>query len=54
MDSNRIFKVNAELQKNIYEVITRKLKNPLITEMFSVTSVDASKDLSSAKVFISV
>ena len=54
MGANRIDKINAELQKEIYEVISRKLKNPLITEMFSVTGVDASKDLSSAKVYISV
>ena len=54
MGANRIDKINSELKKEIYAVITRKLKNPLITEMFSITDVDASKDLSSAKVYISV
>lgn len=54
MGANRIDKINSELQKEIYAVITRKLKNPLITEMFSITEVDASKDLSSAKVYLSV
>lgn len=51
---NRNDRLNGEFQKDIYEIITRKLKNPLITEMFSVTRVDTSRDLSHAKVYISV
>ncbi|MBQ7349090.1 MAG: 30S ribosome-binding factor RbfA [Clostridia bacterium] len=51
---SRTDRLNAELQKEIYEVIQRKLKNPYITEMFSITKVDSSKDLKHAKVFISV
>ncbi len=47
-------RLNGEFQKEIYEIITRRLKNPLITEMFSITAVDASRDLSHAKVYISV
>jgi ribosome-binding factor A len=56
-NSNRIprsERLASELQKDIYEVIARKLKNPLITEMFSIVRVDASKDLSYAKVYVSV
>ncbi len=52
--NSRIDKINAELQKDIYEVITRRLKNPFVTEMVSITAVDTSKDLKHAKVFISV
>ncbi len=51
---SRTEKLNAEFQKDIYEVITKRLKNPLITEMFSILRVDTSKDLSHAKVFVSV
>ena len=51
---NRNDRLNGEFQKEIYEIISRKLKNPLITEMFSVMRVDASKDLSHAKVYISI
>ena len=51
---NRNDRLNGEFQKEIYEIISRKLKNPLVTEMFSVTRVDASRDLSHAKVFISI
>ena len=47
-------RLNSEFKKEIYEIISRKLKNPLVTEMFSVTKVDASRDLSHAKVYISV
>ena len=47
-------RLNGEFQKEIYEIIQRKLKNPLVTEMFSITKVDASRDLSHAKVFVSI
>ena len=47
-------RLNGEFQKEIYEIISRKLKNPLVTEMFSVLRVDSSRDLSYAKVYISV
>ena len=52
--ANRQERLNSELQKEIYEVISRKLKNPLVSEMFSVIKVDCSKDVSHAKVYISV
>ncbi len=51
---NRTDRINAEFTKDIYEVIAKRLKNPLITEMFSIVKTDVSKDLSSAKVYISV
>lgn len=52
--TNRIEKINSEFQRDIYEIITRKLKNPLVTEMVSVLKVDTAKDLSNAKVYLSV
>ena len=51
---NRIEKINSELKRDIYEVITRKLKNPLVTEMVSIIKVDTAKDLSNARVYLSV
>lgn len=45
---------NAELRKEIYEIISKKLKNPEVTEMVSVLSVDTSKDLAHAKVYLSI
>ena len=53
-NANRQERLNSELQKEIYEIISRRLKNPLITEMFSVLKVDCAKDLSFARVYISV
>ena len=51
---NRNDRLNGEFQKEIYTIITRKLKNPLITEMFSILRVDTTNDLSHAKVYVSV
>ena len=47
-------RLNGEFQKEIYEIISRRLKNPLVTEMFSILRVDSSRDLSYAKVYVSV
>ena len=51
---SRTDRLNGEFQKEIYDIIARKLKNPLVTEMFSILRVDATSDLSSAKVFVSI
>ena len=51
---NRTDKLNGEFQKEIYDIIKRRIKNPLITEMFRILRVDTSRDLSHAKVFVSV
>lgn len=51
---SRVDRLNGEFQKEIYDIIARKLKNPLVTEMFSILRVDATSDLSSAKVFVSI
>ena len=51
---SRADRLNAEFKREISEIIARKLKDPMITAMVSVTSVDCSRDLSYAKVFVSV
>lgn len=50
----RTDRLNSELKKEIYEIIARRLFDPEITEMVSVTGVDVTRDLSQAKVFVSV
>ncbi len=50
----RTDRLNSEFKKEIYEIITRRLNDPEITEMVSVMKVDVSRDLSYAKVFVSV
>lgn len=51
---SRTDRLNSEFQKEICDVILRRLKNPLVTEMVSVTKVDVSPDLAHAKVFLSI
>ncbi len=54
MSRIRMEKINSELAKCIYEIITRQVKNEDLTEMVSVTRVDTDPDLKNAKVFVSV
>ena len=51
---SRTDRLNAELKREISEIIAKKLKNPAVTAMVSVTDVDVSPDISYAKVFVSV
>jgi len=44
----------GEFRKNIYEILTTRVKDAELTEMFSVQSVEVSNDLKHAKVYISV
>lgn len=48
----RIERINSELKKSISEIISR-LKDPRLSSMISVLEVDTSKDLESAKVYVS-
>lgn len=52
--TNRIDKINSEFKKEIYDIIKRKVKNPFITEMFSIIDVKTSKDLAHATVLLSI
>lgn len=51
---SRTDRLNAELKREISEIIAKKLKNPAVTAMVSITDVDVSPDISYAKVFVSV
>ena len=52
--TNRIDKLNSEFKRYIAELLTKKVKDPRITEMFTVLDVDCDKELSSAKVYVSI
>lgn len=54
MSQLRMEKINSELQKNIYEILSKKVKNPFLTEMFSIMEVQTDRDLATAKVYISI
>lgn len=50
----RTDKLNAEFKRYIAEILTKKVKDPRITEMFTVVQVDCDNDLSYAKVYVSI
>ncbi|MBP5307809.1 MAG: 30S ribosome-binding factor RbfA [Clostridia bacterium] len=44
----------GEFRRNIYEILTTRVKDADITEMFSVSDVEVANDLKHAKVYVSV
>ncbi len=52
--NTRTDKLNAEFKRLIAEILTKKVKDPRITEMFTVVDVDCDRELSTAKVYISI
>ena len=54
MKNKRTDRLNSELRKLIYEIISNRLMLPEVTEMFTITEVDCAPDLKSAKVYLSV
>lgn len=50
----RTKRLNSLLKEVISEVIRDDVDNPHVSELFTITEVDISKDLSHAKVFVSV
>ena len=53
MASNRIGRINEEIQRELSALI-RSVKDPRVTGMVSVTTVETTPDLRYAKVYISV
>jgi ribosome-binding factor A len=47
-------RVAEAMKREIADIIARKLRDPRLTGMISVTDVELTNDLSSAKVFVSV
>ncbi len=52
--SNRTEKLNAEFKRYIAELLTKRVKDPRITEMFTILEVNCDKELATAKVYVSV
>jgi ribosome-binding factor A len=52
--SNRPERVAQLMRREIAEIIMRRLSDPRMTAMVSVTDVEVTHDLSSAKVFVGV
>jgi len=51
--SERILRVNSEIQKAISEIIS-ELKNPNIKGLITVTKVDTTADLDQSRIYISI
>ena len=52
--SNRVEKLNSEFKRYIAELLQKKVKDPRITEMYTILEVDCDKELTTAKVYVSV
>ena len=50
----RIDRLNSEMQRSIADIIRNRIKDPRVTELVSVTSVNVAKDLKTAKVYLSI
>ena len=47
-------RLSGEFRRNIYEILTTRVKDAELTEMFSIQSVEVDNDLKHAKVYVSV
>ena len=52
--SNRPERVAQLMRREIAEVLMRRMRDPRVTGMVSVTDVEVSHDLSAARVFVSI
>ncbi len=54
MTYHRSERVAEEIKKELSMIIRDEVKDPRISEMLSIVKVDASRDLSHAKIYVSV
>lgn len=54
MGNHRGGRINEEMKKEISSIVQNDLNDPRITAMVSITSVEVTKDLKYAKVYISL
>lgn len=54
MKEKREKRLEKEFAKLIYEFLSTQVKNPYITEMFSISGVKVTSDLEEASVYVSV
>ena len=52
--SRRTDRINEQLREEISTVLARQIKDPRLNSVISITRVESSSDLRSAKVYISV
>ena len=54
MSIKRNNRLSGEMKKIISEIIKRDVKDPRISEMLSITDINITEDLKSAKVYVSI
>lgn len=54
MAKHRSGRINEEIKKYVSSIIQTKIRDPRLNAMVSVTRVEVTKDLSYAKVFVSI
>lgn len=54
MKEKREKRLNSEFKRNIYELLTTRVKDARMTALFSITSVHTTADLKQAKVYVSL
>ena len=54
MKNIRAEKINSEIQRCLYEIISQKVRNPKLTELVTIVRVDTANDLKHAKVYLSI
>lgn len=54
MSIKRNNRLNGEMKKIISEIIKRDVKDPRISEMLSITDINITEDLKTAKVYVSI
>lgn len=52
--SERILRVNSEIQKAVSNIIANEVKNPLVKGLITVTKVDTTSDLEQCKIYLSI
>jgi len=52
--SNKIDRINSEVQKALTTILANELRDPRITGMITIVDVETSADLSHSKVFVTI
>lgn len=52
--SNRLERVNSEVQKSLSKILSNELRDPRIKALVTITKVEVSADFSHAKIFVSL
>ncbi len=53
MSTHRIERINAQIKREISELIQQHLRDPRLTEFIAVTEVSTSPDLKHTKIYVS-